>query len=84
MKMTVRKSGKRVFVLAAILAGICLAGCSQMKPQLKEYSKQYLDYFDTFSSITIYAENEEQFQEYEAMVRGRLEQYHQIFDIYET
>ena len=84
MKMTVRKSGKRVFVLAAILAGICLAGCSQMKPQLKEYSKQYLDYFDTFSSITIYAENEEQFQEYEAMVRGRLEQYHQLFDIYET
>ena len=84
MKMTARKLGKRAAVLAALLAGICLTGCGKAKQQFKEYSKQYLDYFDTFSSVTIYAENEEQFQEYETMVCGKLERYHQLFDIYEV
>ncbi len=71
--------------MAALLcAAVFLTGCSWSGPGLKEYRKQYLDYFDTFSSITIYAKNEEEFQKYEALVREKLERYHQLFDIYES
>lgn len=83
MKKKERKIVKKVSFLAAVLAGICLTGCGQARLRLQEYNKQYLDYFDTFSSITIYAENEKQFQEYEMMVSEQLKRYHQLFDIYE-
>lgn len=66
-----------------MMTGILLVGCDKTKIPLKEYSKQYLDYFDTFSSITIYAENEDQFQEYETLVHDLLKHYHQLFDMYE-
>lgn len=66
-----------------IAAGLFLGGCIQTKTQTNEYSKQYLDYFDTFSSITIYAENEEQFQKYEQLVHEKMKHYHELFDMYE-
>ncbi|MGN0159440.1 MAG: FAD:protein FMN transferase [Brotaphodocola sp.] len=79
----IEKKFLAVLLFAVFLTGICLTGCGQLRPHLKEYNKQYLDYFDTFSSITIYAENEKQFQEYETIVHNKLKQYHQLFDIYE-
>lgn len=86
MKITIKKRWKNQRCMALvflIFTAIAISGCGQAKPQLKEYSKQYFDYFDTFSSITIYAEGEEQFQEYEEMVQSQLKHYHQLFDIYE-
>lgn len=85
-KISLKSLKKGIFMTSltgVLLAGMLLAGCVQSGPRLKEYSKQYLDYFDTFSSITIYAEDEEQFQQYEAIVREKMERYHQLFDIYE-
>ena len=73
-----------LFLTGTLLTGFLLTGCKQSGTRLKEYNKQYLDYFDTFSSITIYAENEERFQEYEALVQEKMKRCHQLFDIYEA
>lgn len=59
-----------------------LIGCSKISRPLTSYDAQYLDYFDTYTSVTIYAESKEQFDEYENIVRTKLEHYHQLFDIY--
>lgn len=86
MKLTAKKRQKNVifaWIGIFMLTGILLAGCVKTRVSLKEFSKQYLDYFDTFSSITIYAENEEQFQKYETLVYDLLKHYHQLFDMYE-
>lgn len=71
-------------ILGAVLAlgtAILLGGCSG-KVELQSFDVQYLEYFDTFSSITIYAEDEKQFQEYAQIVKEGLEHYHQLYDIY--
>ena len=70
-----------VWMLAAGLSG-CQGGARGQK--LEAYDKQYLDYFDTITSVTIYAENEEQFAAYEQLVSSQLARYHQLFDIYEN
>lgn len=73
------------------LAAICLAigmaalicvGCRSGKKSLQQFDAQYLDYFDTVTSITIYAENEEEFEKYRAAVEEDMEHYHKLFDIY--
>lgn len=78
-----RKHQSWIALVLLLFAGIMFGGCVQAKPKLKEYSRQYFDYFDTFSSITIYAESEEQFQMYEELVHKQLKRYHQLFDIYQ-
>ncbi len=45
---------------------------------------QYLTYFDTITSVTIYTETKEQFQEYEQIISSELERYHKLFDIYNS
>lgn len=58
---------------------IC-TGCG--KKSLKQFDVQYLDYFDTISSITIYAENEAEFEQYREAIEEDLDYYHKLFDIY--
>lgn len=67
--------------LLILCAGV-LSGCSADVKQLKSFDVQYLDYFDTFTSVTIYAENQAQFDEYAKIVKDNMEHYHQLFDIY--
>lgn len=70
-----------IFVLASAVLGI-LSGCTSVKKPLTAYDVQYLDYFDTITSITIYAESEDEFNEYKEIAEERLRKYHQLFDIY--
>ncbi len=77
MKM---KTWSRWLVLAFIMAVFLCTGCSGKK--LQQFDVQYLDYFDTVSSITIYAESREQFDQYCQTIEAELERYHQMFDIY--
>ncbi len=74
----------RHFIMAAFVFSICyvIAGCSFQQSRLQEYSVQYLDYFDTITSFTIYAEDQSQAQEAIALFKEEMENYHQLCDIY--
>lgn len=61
-----------------------LAGCGQKQKTLTSFDVQYLDYFDTFTTVTIYAEDKAQFDGYAQLVKSELQYYHQVFDIYNS
>ena len=61
----------------------CCGAVGGRKKQ-KPFDVQYLTYFDTVTSITIYAEDEEQFAKWEQLVHSELERYHQLYDIYHS
>ena len=44
--------GKKTFLLAFVSA-VVLSGCSGSGQQMTAYDVQYLDYFDTITSITM-------------------------------
>ncbi|MDO4267918.1 MAG: FAD:protein FMN transferase [Eubacteriales bacterium] len=71
-------------LLAAVAAAGLLWGCGTKKASLTAYDKQYLEYFDTITSVTIYAESQEQFDRWEELLQEKLEYYHRLFDIYNT
>jgi thiamine biosynthesis lipoprotein len=64
-----------------VLAGI-LSGCGGTQKPLESYSAQYLDYFDTVTSITIYTDSEDKFETYKAAIEENMKKYHELYDIY--
>lgn len=84
MKNRLWKAGRLLAAVSVLAAG--LAGCQGRLAGtgLEAYDKQYVTYFDTITSVTIYAENKEQFEAYEQIVSSELERYHRLFDIYKS
>ena len=70
-----------VLILSGLAAGCGTAG---IRKKQKPFDVQYLTYFDTVTSITIYADDEEQFDEWEQLVHSELERYHHLYDIYHS
>lgn len=68
--------------LLPILLG-SVTGCT-FSPASKEYTTYYYDYFDTFSSVTLYADDDAQAAEYEAAVASVLGFYHEQLHALET
>ena len=75
---------KGFYLICAGLIALTLAGCSQKQKPLTAFDVQYLDYFDTFTTVTIYAEDKAQFDGYAQLVKSELQYYHQVFDIYNS
>lgn len=50
--------------------------------QLEKFDKVYYNYFDTVTSFTAYAKNEDQFNEYTDLLEEELEKYHELFNSY--
>ena len=73
-------------ILSLVLLCALLAGCSfaPKEPEQKQYTASFLDVFDTVTSITGKAENEEVFRAKTQAVHDALVEYHQLFDIYHT
>ncbi len=69
--------------LLLVGAASILSGCAAGKDRMQAYDVQYLDYFDTVTSITIYAKSEEEFETYKTLAEDTMEKYHELFDIYE-
>ena len=71
-------------LLCLLLLAALLTGCSTVNTQTeqKQYTASFLDVFDTVTSITGKADNEETFREKTQVIHDELQQYHQLFDIY--
>ena len=82
------RSGRRIWesaaawLLALALVVSAASGCGAGKKRLEKYDVQYLEYFDTLTSVTVYAESEDAFARYSDMVQETLERCHKLFDIY--
>ena len=66
--------------MAGILA-VSTAGCSR-EPALTRYDAQFLQLFDTITSMVGYAKDKETFTAYAQELHDELEVYHQLYDIY--
>ena len=70
-------------LLAAVLAGCSpAAAVSGENGELQRYEASFLDLFDTVTSVVGYAPSEEEFQQTVEQLHDRLEEYHQLYDIY--
>ena len=58
-----------------------LSGCAK-RPSV--YTKSWFEYFDTFSTFTAYAENQEQFDTYAKLCDTLLRDWHRLLDIYHS
>ncbi|MEA4970494.1 MAG: FAD:protein FMN transferase [Candidatus Pelethousia sp.] len=71
---------KRLTALFLCLALLFTSGC--MPRVQRRYRAQFLSLFDTVTTITGYAQSEAQFTELAEKLRAKLEEYHQLYDIY--
>ena len=70
-------------LLAAVLAGCSpAAAVSGENGELQRYEASFLDLFDTVTSVVGYAPSEEEFRQTVEQLHDRLEEYHQLYDIY--
>ncbi len=65
-----------------VLAGCGSASSGSVAQETKQYTATFLTLFDTVTSIVGRAESEEAFQAVAQDAHDRLEEYHQLFDIY--
>ncbi len=89
-----RRNRIAALLLAAVMAapGAALGGCKKPESELKEsevkepklnrYDVQFLDLFDTVTSMVGYAPDEETFRGYAQELYDELKIYHQLYDIY--
>ena len=66
--------------VAVLLLWTALAPCAAAES--KRYETSFLDVFDTFSQVVVYADTQEDAQEILQEVHDELKNYHQLFDIY--
>ena len=80
---------KHWILLPLFTAALFTAGCHKTGPsetsdeELKRFDAQFLDLFDTVTSIVGYAEDKETFTAYVEDFYDELMEYHQLYDIYD-
>ena len=67
--------------IAALLLWTALAPCAAAES--RRYETSFLDVFDTFSQVVVYADTQEAAQEILQAVHDELKYYHRLFDIYQ-
>ena len=75
---------KVISVLLSVLMLISFSACAQTEqvPEKTRFTKSYMDYFDTASTIVGYEETQEAFDEKCAFIEEQLKHYHELYDIY--
>lgn len=71
----------RRFFLLFLCTCVLLSGCV-FSPEPTQYQRTYLTLFDTVTTITGQASDEQAFQAAAEKIHSRLEEYHRLFDIY--
>lgn len=83
---------KKIFsLLLSVLMLLGISGCAQTGPEnpavpegpeKQKFTKSYIDYFDTASTIVGYDVSQEAFDENCAIIEEELREYHELYDIY--
>ncbi len=71
---------KKFIIGFLCLVVILSSGCT--KPENNRYQAEFLTLFDTVTTIVGYSDSEEHFKEFAEQLRSKLEEYHQMYDIY--
>ena len=66
-------------IMGMVLSMLCFSSCGFFR----EYSSGYFDYFDTYSSFTVYASSKEGFDSFAEIFESEAEKYHKLLNIYE-
>ena len=66
--------------ISTAISSLCFSSCGKQKTK---FSRHSMDYFDTVTTITSYAESVEAFNDVCTEILGMLEEYHKLFTIYE-
>jgi FAD:protein FMN transferase len=77
-------------LMSVIMTGLVFTGCQQeVKKEVKteeikytKYSDSFFDAFDTITMVVAYTKNEEEFRTYFDKIKGRFEELHKLYDIY--
>ncbi len=69
-----------IFMISVILVN--LTACTKKEPEEKRYEAQFLELFDTVTTIVGYAQTKEKFTDDAQMIYDQLKEYHELFDIY--
>lgn len=69
-----------ILLVSTLLCCLSLYSCTSPS---KKYSNYTFDYFDTVTSVTGYAQSQEEFDRVFDSVTGLLKEYHQLFTIYD-
>jgi thiamine biosynthesis lipoprotein len=72
---------KLVAILLCITILLNLSACEKAKEQTR-YQAQFLELFDTVTTIIGYSESKEEFTEFAQMIHDNLEDYHELYDKY--
>ncbi len=83
---------KFLSLLLSVLMVLSFAACAQNEPILEEpsepekekFTKSYLDYFDTISTIVGYDYSQEEFDAKCAIIEEELKHFHELYDIYNS
>lgn len=71
-------------LLAVILSTVLLLPASCKDEHYEKYQSELFDIFDTYTQITIYAKNQNEFEYYEKIIHDRLDTLNKYFDIYHS
>jgi len=76
---------KVISIITAIMLLLSLTACSstaKSNSNKTRYQAEFLELFDTATSIVGYADNEEEFTGYSQLIYDNLKEYHELYDIY--
>ena len=82
---------KILSLLLAVLMVLGVSGCAQIEPEVpvnpeepqkQKFTRSYMDYFDTASTIVGYDYSKEEFDANCAVVEEQLAHFHKLYDIY--
>ena len=73
---------KLTAVILIFILVLNFTGCVSAKEENTRYEAQFLELFDTVTTIIGYSESQEAFTKQANSIRDHLEQYHQLYDIY--
>ncbi len=71
---------KKIITICLCLTVLLLSGCA--RTETKRYQAEFLSLFDTVTTIVGYSDSEEHFKEFAEQARAKIEEYHQLYDIY--
>lgn len=71
---------KKIIIFSLVLILLLSSGCA--RTETKRFQAEFLSLFDTVTTIVGYSDSEVHFKEFAEEIRGKIEEYHRLYDIY--